>query len=151
MSLDSNDFRYIKVKNGKPFFAIINMDVNENKVGNKIVENYIGEGFHSQGYIESVPMEGYKSWKNALRNGLEYILEKSEKSWEIKINSIEGRVGIDTNATVVGYVAILAFCAKTGITLDIESVIKLENFVFNSWNESDDFAIPDYKNLCYQK
>ena len=52
---DQLDYRLLKVKNGKPFFAIINLEISRNAHKNEIIEDYLGEGFTSQGNIESVP------------------------------------------------------------------------------------------------
>ena len=60
------DFKFLKVKNGKPFFAIINLEITKNESENEIIDEYTGVGWETQGNIESVPMKGYDTWKKQL-------------------------------------------------------------------------------------
>lgn len=148
---DKLDYRFLKVKNGKPFFAIINLEVSRSDNGNEIIEEYLGEGWKSQGSIESVPMNGYEDWKKAVKNGLEFAFTKSAGKWKVKIQKVEGRIGTDTNPTIVGFATILAFCVQTNLKLDSDLKDKIENFTFKSWEGKNDEKIPNFIDLSYEE
>ena len=80
---DSLDYKLLKVKNGKPFFAIINLEVSKSVNENEIIEEYYGEGWTKQGVIENVPSKGYEDWKKAVKKGLEFAFSKSNKKFNI--------------------------------------------------------------------
>lgn len=147
---DELDYRLLKIKNGKPFFSIINLEVSLNDSKNEIIEEYIGEGWIKQGNLESVPSNGYESWKKAVVNALEFVFSKSNKKWTVKIKKVEGRIGTDTNPTIVGFATILAFCKQTNLELDSELNSQIEQFAFNSWENKNDEKIPNFMNLDYE-
>lgn len=147
---DKVDYRLLKVKNGKPFFAIINIEVSRNDSKNEIVEEYSGEGWIRQGNIESIPLKGYESWKKAVISGLEFVFSKSNEKWTVKIKKVEGRIGTDTNPTIVGFATILAFCKRTNLELDFDLNSQLENFTYNSWENKNYEKIPNFMNLDYE-
>jgi hypothetical protein len=148
---DKLDFRFLKVKNGKPFFAIVNLEVSRSDTGNEIVEEYLGEGWKSQGSLESVPMNGYEDWKKAVKNGLEFAFSKSNEKWKVIIKKVEGRIATDTNPTIVGFATILAFCEQTNLELENDLKSEIENFTFKSWENKNDDKIPNFINLEYEK
>jgi hypothetical protein len=145
------DYRLLKIKNGKPFFAVINLEVSRSNNGNQIIEEYCGEGWKRQGNIESVPIVGYENWKMAVKNALEFAFTKSNEKWNVKIKKVEGRIGLDTNPTIVGFATILAFCEQTNLELDLEIKNEIENFTFNSWENKNDEKIPNFIRLKYDK
>ncbi|MFC6095529.1 hypothetical protein ACFPVY_02635 [Flavobacterium qiangtangense] len=151
MSDDKQDFVLLKVKNRKPFFAIINLEVYKSDFENEIIEEYCGEGWLRQGVIESVSMKGYEDWKKAVKNGLEFAFSKSAEKWKVKIKKVEGRIATDTNATIVGFATILAFCEQTNLNLDNDVIERIENFTFKSWENKNDEKIPNFLNLDYEK
>lgn len=144
------DFKFLKVKNGKPFFAIINLEITKNESENEIIDEYTGVGWETQGNIESVPMKGYDTWKKAVRRGLEFVFLHSSQKWKVTIKKVEGRVCTDTNPTIIGYTTILAFCQQTNLELAIDIKNKLEEFTFSSWENENDTKIPDFINLEYE-
>lgn len=146
---DNLDYRLLKIKNGKPFFAIINLEVNRSDK-NEVLEEYLGEGFTKQGNIESVPAKGYEDWKKAVLKGLEFVFSKSSHEWKVKIKKVEGRIATDTNPTIVGFATILAFCKQTNLKLDFDVNNKLENFTFKSWENKNYEKIPNFINLEYE-
>jgi len=148
--MKSSDFIFQKIRNGKPHFAIINLDVEQAEFENEITENYSGEGFRSQGYIESVPYKGYDEWKIAAKNGISFVLELTNQKWRITINSIEGRIGTDTNPTIVGHAAILALANLIDLEIDDNLKKDLEDFVFQSWDNDNWNEIPNFKSLSYK-
>ncbi|SNR33914.1 hypothetical protein [Flavobacterium sp. ov086] len=147
---DELDYRLLKIKNGKPFFSIINLEVSLNDSKNEIIEEYIGEGWIKQGNLESVPSNGYESWKKAVVNALEFVFSKTNQKWTVKIKKAEGRIGTDTNPTIVGFATILAFCKQTNLELDSELNSQIEQFAFNSWENKNDEKIPNFMNLDYE-
>jgi len=147
---DKLDYRLLKVKDGKPFFAIINIEVTLSDSKNEIIEEYIGEGWTRQGNIESIPAKGYESWKKAVIKGLEFVFSKTNQKWTVKVKKVEGRIAIDTNPTIVGYATILAFCKQTDFELDYELNNQIEKFAFNSWQNKNYEKIPNFINLEYE-
>ncbi|WP_264558954.1 hypothetical protein [Flavobacterium sp. N2270] len=145
------DFRLLKVKNGKPFFAIINLEIMKNENQNEIIEEYCGKGWTKQGDIENIPLKGYENWKKAVRNGLEFAFSKSNEKWKVKIKKVEGRIATDTNPTIVGFATILAFCEQTKLKLDFDLKNEIENFTLKSWENKNDERIPNFINLEYEK
>ncbi|MEO7977464.1 hypothetical protein [Flavobacterium sp.] len=150
--IDENlDYKLLKIKNGKPFFAIINLEIIKNEERNEIIEEYCGDGWQRQGDIESVPMKGYEDWKKGVINGLEFAFSKSNEKWKIKIKKVEGRIATDTNPTIIGFATILAFCKQTNLKLDDTEMEKIENFTFKSWENRNDEKIPNFINLEYEQ
>nr|WP_294934853.1 hypothetical protein [uncultured Flavobacterium sp.] len=150
--IDNNlDYKWLKVKNGKPFFAVINLEIVQTDSENEIIEAYCGKGFTSQGVLESVPEKGYDHWKIAVKTGLEFAFSLTDSFWKVRINSLEGRIFMDTNPTIVAYTAILAFCEQTQTNLDSELKERLENFVFSSWDKGNENLQPNFKNLEFEK
>ena len=147
---DNLDYQFFKVKNGKPFFAIVNLEVSRSDADNEIIEEYSGEGWFKQGQIESVPNKGYDLWKKAVIQGLEFAFSFSNEKWKVRIKKVEGRIATDTNPTVVGFVTILAFCEQTNLNLDSDFKSKLEEFTFKSWDNNNDEKIPDFFKLDYE-
>jgi hypothetical protein len=144
------DFKLLKVKNGKPFFAIVNLEIEKNEKENEIIEEYHGEGWTNQGNIESIPLRGYDDWKKAVKNGLEFAFSKSTENWKVRVKKVEGRIAFDTNPTIVGFATILAFCKLTKLELDINLMSEIENFTYKSWENKNDIKIPNFKNLEYE-
>ena len=144
------DFKFLKVKNGKPFYAIINLEIIKNENKNEIIEEYIRVVWAREGNIDSVPMKGFETWKKAIRNGLEFVFLHSNQKWKVTIKKVEGRVFIDTNPTIIGYTTILAFCQQTNLELDDVIKNKLEDFTFKSWENQNDTKTPNFINLDYE-
>lgn len=147
---DNLDYQFFKVKNGKPFFAIVNLEVIRSDADNEIIEDYSGEGWIKQGQIESIPNKGYDSWKKAVVKGLEFAFSLSNEKWKVRIKKVEGRIATDTNPTIVGFVTILAFCHQTNLNLDSDFKSKLEEFTFKSWDNNNYEKIPDFFKLDYE-
>ncbi|HLO72664.1 MAG TPA: hypothetical protein VK164_01895 [Flavobacterium sp.] len=145
------DYKLLKVKNGKPFFAVINIEVYKSDNENEIIEEYSGEGWTRQGNIENIQSKGYEDWKKAVRSGLEFAFSISNQKWKVKIKKVEGRIATDTNPTIIGFATILAFCEKTNLKLESEIIDKIENFTFKSWENRNHEKIPNFKNLGYDK
>ncbi len=149
MNVSKQDFRFLKVKNGKCHFAIVNIEAEQIQSESEIIENYSGTGFTSQGTFESVPENGYNDWKIAAKCGVNFVLNLIDQNLRVTINSIEGRIAMDTNPTIVGYAIILALCKHIEFELNEKLKNELDNFVFNSWNNENSFKIPDFENLKY--
>ena len=145
------DFRFLKIKNGKPFFAIVNLEISRSENGNEVIEEYLGEGWKSQGIIESIPTIGYEDWKRAVRKGLEFVFSLTNEKWKVKIKKVEGRILTDTNPTVVGFATILAFCEQANLELDSNLKSKIEDFTFRSWEKNNAERIPNFIDLEYER
>ncbi|CAD0007656.1 hypothetical protein [Flavobacterium chungangense] len=150
------DYRWQKVKNGKPFFAIINLKISPNNNQNKIIEEYTGDGWIRMGDLASIPAKdepgkvSFSNWRKAVIKGLEFVFCKTETKWTVKIKKVEGLIATDTNPTIVGYATILAFCKQTNIELDSDLIQKIEDFTFRSWEDKKHEKIPNFIDLNYE-
>ncbi|MBK6833655.1 MAG: hypothetical protein IPG89_04995 [Bacteroidetes bacterium] len=150
--MNANSYRWTKYKNGISSVAVVSINVESYSVGpNTIIENYSGQGFNSQGAIESVPPIGYESWKIAAKHGLEYAFSLTKDNWKVTINSIEGRSVTDTTPSVVAYTIFRAFCDKINLTLSEEVISKLEEFVLSAWTNPYKELIPDFYTLTFSE
>jgi len=142
-------YKWFKIKNGFTGFASILLEITpcHPDEDNKIIEEYTGIGFTSQGTIEEVPQKGYDSWKQGVIQGLKYGLSKVDTKWLISIKKLEG-ISTDTNPTIAGYTALRAFWDKIYYPIDQVEIDKIENFVFKSWKEiNNQTFIPDFESL----
>lgn len=150
MTNDTTFYKWTKIKNGIGSFAFVTLEVETNSFAtNQILEHYSGAGFTSQGKIEEVPENGYKSWKIAARLGLAYAFSHIDTYWTVHINKIEGRIGTDTNPTIVGYTVLRAFFDKIDFQLSETQIEILEEFVLRSWTKPYQELIPDFFNLTF--
>ncbi|MBE8726956.1 hypothetical protein [Flavobacterium hungaricum] len=150
------DFRWQKIKNGKPHFALINLEISPNDNQNEIIEEYSGEGWIGMGYFASIPAKdvpgtaGFADWKKAVLKGLQFVFSKTETHWSVRIKKVEGLIATDTNPTILGYATILAFCKQTNIELDPDLMKAIEDFTFRSWEGKNYEKIPNFMNLQYE-
>ncbi|KFF17555.1 hypothetical protein [Flavobacterium hydatis] len=142
MRNSDNDYRWLKYKNGKSYFAIVNLDIEKSEIKNEIIENYSGMGYSNHSI--DVGSEGMESWKKGLIAGLEFALSFSSDFWKIVINKVEGKPMTDTNPTIIGYTGILAFLEATEIVIDKQLLQQLEEFVYDSWKENSDERKPNF-------
>lgn len=140
-------YRWARIKNGIGYAAIVDIEICPAD-NNQITENYTGSGFASQGHILSVPSHGHELWKHGAVKGLEYGLSLSDHNYHITIHEISGLI-TDTNATIVGYTALKAFCEKINLDLKESEVERLEKFVFSSWEKPDERQFPDFFSLTF--
>lgn len=132
-------------KNGLPHFAAITLRAARDDAAgeHRIVEAYAGKGFSSQGYLESVPVNGYDGWKAGVREALKYALSKLDGYWTVTVEKLEG-LSTDTNPTIAGYVAIRALWEKAGYHPAAAETTRLEDIVFSSWKRDKGQEIPDF-------
>lgn len=130
-------YKFAIVKNRKPFFGevILEIEVLENAVVHQIIENYQGDGFKSQGYVETIPKEGYETWKTGIKNGILYGLSRINDERKFRVSILESSgLSTDTNPIILAYAASRAILEKIEhIELQNEKD-KLEALVFSSWN-----------------
>jgi hypothetical protein len=150
------DYQWRKVKNGKSFLAIVNLEITQNDNQNKIIEEYTGNGWIGMGYFASIPAKDeprkarFSDWRKAVIKGLEFIFSKTETKWTVKVKKVEGLLITDTNPTIVGFVTILAFCKQANIELDSNLIQKIEDFTCKSWEDKNYEKIPNFMNLEYE-
>ncbi|WP_202700829.1 hypothetical protein [Flavobacterium sp. UGB4466] len=151
------DYRWQKIKNGKPFLAIMNLEISKNDNQNEIIEEYDGKGWVGMGNFVSIPAKDepgkahFRNWRKAVIKGLEFVFSKTDTKWTVKIKKVEGLIATDTNPTIVGYAAILAFCRQTNLELDFDTSRKIEDFTFKSWEvKNSDIKIPNFTDLKYE-
>ncbi len=143
-------YKWIKVRNGITLVGMVDLDIQKNESGeNIIIENYSGDGFTSQGDIESVLEIGYDSWKMGAKNGLEYGFSLVEGHWTVIIKKIEG-LSTDTNPTIIGYTALLAFLNGCEYKINSMETECLEKFVVESCKSTDKEEIPNFFELKFE-
>jgi len=148
--VDNNSYKWKKFANSIDSIAIVDLNAIPSASGqNQIIEHYSGQGFVGQGYLESVPENGYDSWKIAAKRGLEYAFALVSNNWIVTITKIEGRALTDTNPTIVGYTVIRAFFEKISFQLDNNQIETLEAFALSSWTKPYKELIPDFFNLSF--
>ena len=139
-----NGVKWFRNRHG---FAIVNLDVSP-ETENKIIEQFSGKGWFGQGNIDAISKNGFDNWKTAAKRALEYAFTFTDNYYTVTINSIEGLIATDTNATVVGYVTILAFFDKIGYTPEKAFTDNLEEFVLSSWKQTHD-ATPNFFDFTF--
>lgn len=150
------DYQWRKIKNGKPFLGVVNLEISPNDNQNEIIEEYNGDGWIGMGYLASIPAEtepgkaGFTDWKKAVQKGLEFAFSKTETKWTVKIKKAAGLISTDTNPTILGYTVILAFCKQANIELDVALLQKIEDFTFKSWEAKNYEKIPNFIDLKYE-
>lgn len=142
------DYRWVKYKNGRPYFAIVNLSIEKDEIKNQIIENYSGIGYSDHSI--DVRSEGMETWKKGLIAGLEFALSCSSDFWKIIINKVEGKPMTDTNPSIIGYTGILAFLEATEIIIDEQVLRQLEDFVYDSWEVNNAEKIPNFYNRIYK-
>ena len=146
--MESTNYKWLRIKNGKPYFAIIDLSIEKNNMQNVIIENYCGIGYSNHSI--DVGANDSESWKIGLRKGLDFVLSQDKNFWKININGIQGKPITDTNPTIVGFATILAFCEATKIAIDKNHLEKIENFVFSSWEKDNAEKIPNFEKLSFE-
>ena len=141
-----NEYQFLKVKNGKFYFAFINMEIEISDFKNEIIENFSGDGYSNHSI--DVGENGADNWKLGLRRGLEFALSLSDNFYKITVNKLEGKI-TDTNPTIIGFTGILAFCKQSNNNLSEQLLMQLESFVYSSWDDKNFEKIPNFKNLNF--
>ena len=126
--------KFNKVKNGISYFAEVYLDINLKTVSKTIEIRCDGQGFSAQGHMETATSFGYDDWKQGAVLGIEYACQKANCiNYHITITKIIG-LSTDTNPTIVGVTAILAVWQAINFVVAKETIRKLEEYVFTSWN-----------------
>ncbi len=136
MKIESK-YKLATVKNGKPFFGevILEMELLPNSDKHDVVEKYNAKGFQSQGYLESIPQNGYDSWKKGVRIGVEYALRMIDDNRSFRVTILESNgLTTDTNPIVLAYVSSRAILKELKNKESKADLAKIEEIVFNSWN-----------------
>jgi len=141
-----NEYQFLKVKNGKYYFAFINLEIEISDFKNEIIENFSGVGYSNHSI--DVGENGADNWKLGLRRGLEFALSLSDNFYKITVNKLEGKI-TDTNPTIIGFTGILAFCKQSNNNLSEQLLMQLESFVYSSWDDKNFEKIPNFKNLNF--
>lgn len=140
------EYRFRRIKGGLPFIGVVELHLEElpHAQQHQIIEEYQGAGFTSQGYIESIPAQGYKDWKAGIKKGILYALSKitSPNYYQITIIAAQG-LTTDTNPTILAYTASRAILDHLEHQELDEEKAALEEVVFGSWkneNSLEDFG-----------
>ena len=148
MGYSGQDFRWMKIKNGRLHLAVVNLNIQKNRIGNEIIENYSEMAFCNNSI--NVGINGFEGWKIALMAGLNFAASHSDDFWTITINSVSGKPFMDTNPTIVGYTGILAFIEQTNVIINKQIIQDVEDFVYSSWYNGNDEKIPDFNKLTFK-
>lgn len=125
------------VKNGKPFFGevILEIELLPHSDKHDVVEKYNAKGFQGQGYLESIPQNGYDSWKKGVRIGVEYALRMIDDNRSFRVTILESNgLTTDTNPIILAYVSSRAILKELKNKESKADLAKIEEIVFNSWN-----------------
>ena len=150
MANETSSYTWARIKDGKPFFAEVLLDVEPDPVRSRIIECYTGKGFTGQGNIEEAGHETYHSWKTGAARGLEYAFAMIHTHWTVYMKGISGRAFTDTNPVIVGYAVWRAFFAKINHQPDELLISRIEEFVFRSWTAPFDEVVPDFFTLTFE-
>lgn len=94
--------------------------------------------------MEEVTSLDYNDWKQGAVLGIEYACQKANcLNYHITIKKIID-LSTDTNPTIVGITAILAVWQAINFVVTSETITKIEEYVFASWNMADN-ALPYFK------
>ncbi|MET0944892.1 MAG: hypothetical protein ABWY22_05760 [Flavobacterium sp.] len=148
MIYSGREFRWMKIKNGRLHLAVVNLNIQKNGTGNKIIENY-PEGKICNNSID-VGINGFEDWKIALKAGLKFAASFSQDFWTITINEVSGKPFMDTIPTIVGYTGILAFIEQANVVISNEIIQEIEEFVYSSWYNGNEKKIPDFNELIFK-
>ena len=132
------------VKNGKPFYGEVILEIESlpDSDRHEVVEKYSGKGFKSQGYVESIPPEGYDAWKIGIKTGVEYALKRINDSRKFKVTILESNgLTTDTNPIILAYVSSRAILKEFANNESETDLNKIEEIVFNSWSYEYDTQI----------
>lgn len=149
MEIESKYKFGLLIKNGKPFYGevVLKIESTPNMVEHQIIERYKGEGFITQGYVETIPKKGYNSWKEGVKNGVLYGLKMVTDNRTFKVTILAGNGLIThTNPIILAYVASRAILEKIEHRESVFELEKIKNLVFSSWNYEHDSQI-DFKNF----
>jgi hypothetical protein len=130
--------RFARQLNGRGYFGVVEVEIDPNSSITSIAVQTHGEGFTSQGYIESVPERGYESWKQGVVLGVAFALwTAGHPGCAVVITNIEGLTS-DTNPTTIAAAAMdavwkaLAFTPEPGLTTQVEqSVVASQSLPFD--------------------
>lgn len=128
-------YKLAKIKNGKPFYGEIILYIEENTTTHTIIENYDGNGFISQGTIESIPPKGYEDWKQGIKSGIHYGLSKITDNRKFKVTIVEcNGFTTDTNPTILAFVASRAILEQIENNESTAEKEQFEELIYSSWN-----------------
>ncbi len=124
-------------KKGKSFFGevVLEIEAITGTEEHQVFEKYQRVGFQNQGYLESVPQEGYKPWKEGIKKGIAYGLKMltGERKFKISILETNG-LSTDTNPIILAFVASRAVLNKLDHQESKAELEQLEEIVFSSWD-----------------
>lgn len=126
--------RFARQLNGRGCFGAVEVEIQPNSGPMSIAVQTHGEGFHSQGYIEDVPEQGYESWKQGAVLGVAFALwTMGYRSCAVRVTKIEGLTS-DTNPTIIAAAAMDAVWKALAFTPDPTTKAQIEQSVVESWN-----------------
>jgi len=138
MKIESK-YKLGRIKGGKPFYGEVNLGIEllSDSKEHIIIEDYDGKGFLSQGYVESIPREGYDSWKKGIKNGIDYGLRMINENRKYRVTIIESKgLTTDTNPIILAYVssrAILKEIENKESKTDLDKLEKNSFFELEIW------------------
>ena len=135
MNIESK-YKLAKIKNGKSFYGEVILHIEASKK-QEIIEAYNGTGFMGQGALEIIPPKGYDDWKQAIKLGINYGLDKVTDKRKFKVTIVEGSgLTTDTNSTILAFVASRAILEKIENNESTIEKEKFEKLVYSSWNDN---------------
>ena len=126
-------YKFARVCKGISYFAEVELttepETNEFSVG----FDCVGDGFHSQGYIEEAPKIGYDDWKAGAKTGVEYAAKAAGiTKCLVKVTAIRGLTS-DTNPIIIAGASAFAFWQAVGFDAGLDLKSQIESKILDSW------------------
>lgn len=134
-----SNYRLAIINEGRLYFGEVSLKIQLSKHLNthKIIEEYSGEGYLSQGLSESICKVGYQDWKKGVRIGIEYALSMvcNNDNYEITIVSARG-LSTDTNPIILSYTSSRALLKMIKHNESKAQHQEFKKIMMHSWNFS---------------
>ena len=139
------NYRYLRVKNGLPAVAIVELEINKNNSKEINIHSAVEKiPFQSQGMIEG----GHDIWVESAVCAIEAFFNsfETEEGFEVVVKKLKGRILLDTNNASIGVACIL--CLMQYFELEVGKVkySEFHEFVGENWKADFD-EIPDFRVL----
>jgi hypothetical protein len=132
--------RFARQLNGRGCFGIVEVEIETNSPITSISVQTHGEGFTSQGSIESVPKRGYESWQQGAVLGVAFALwTAGHRDCRVVITEILGLTS-DSNPTIIAAAAMTAVWDALAFTPEPALIARIERSVVASQSLPPNYA-----------
>lgn len=127
--------KFAKQLSAGGFFAEVTVQVDGGARECSVVVACDGEGFRSQGSMETVPAKGYDDWKSGAVLGVQFALNAARLTAAVRIIRISG-MSADTNSSIVAAASALAVWKALHVQPPPEALVRIEEVALTSWGHS---------------